>query len=168
MSCKYLCQVGALECVGACSDRCESPAGAGMIEHFERLWLISSPAAPTSPQGLTTSTVPGHCPLLPLRDPVIESNEHCVYFGRATERSRRRGYKGRKRQIKDSTKSRHVISQEATIVVVAIAFSRLGIVAKPHSNGGKVAKNIYSHHMRVTALNTVLVCTSKRVTLLGE
>lgn len=58
---------------------------------------------PNHPQGLTTSTVPGHCPPLPLRDPVIESNEHCVYFGRASERSRRREYEGRKRQIKDST-----------------------------------------------------------------
>ena len=55
-----------------------------------------------------TSSRPGHqrraraLPPLPLRDPVIESAEHGVYFGCTSERSRwREGGRERERQIKD-------------------------------------------------------------------
>lgn len=104
MSCKYLCQVGALEYASTCSDRCEFPVGAGMIEHFWGCGLL--------PPGLATSTVPGHCPPLPLRDPVIESAEHGVYFGRTSERSRwREGEREtNKRQRKRGAGTNHNIS----------------------------------------------------------
>lgn len=99
MSCKYLCQVGALEYASTCSDRCEFPVGAGMIERFWGSGLLPLPLPRPGHQ---------HCaralPPLPLRDPVIESAEHGVYFGRTSERSRwreRERDEGRERQIKD-------------------------------------------------------------------
>lgn len=99
MSCKYLCQVGALECASTCSDRCEFPVGAGMIERFGGSGLLPLPVPRPGHQ---------HCaralPPLPLRDPVIEGAEHGVYFGRTSERSRwreRERDERRERQIKD-------------------------------------------------------------------
>lgn len=61
-----------------------SLVGAGMIERFWGSGLRPHPLYP----GLATSAVPGHCPPLPLRDPVIENAQHGVYFGCTSERSR--------------------------------------------------------------------------------
>lgn len=83
MSCKYLCQVGALEHASSQTDRCEFPPDTGMIERLGGSGLLPLPASP----GLAGSAVPGQCPQLPLRDPVIESAKHAVYFGHASERS---------------------------------------------------------------------------------
>lgn len=103
MSCKYLCQVGALECGSTCSDRCEFPIGAGMIERFGGSGLLPLPLPRPGHQRCARALPP-----LPLRDPVIESAEHGVYFGRTSERSRwrerERERRARKRQIKDRGK----------------------------------------------------------------
>lgn len=109
MSCKYLCQVGALEYVSTCSDRCEFPVGAGMIERFWGSGLL--------PLALPW---PGHqhcaraLPPLPLRDPVIESAKRGVYFGCTSERGRWREkerkadrHEGKRRQIKDRGREEH-------------------------------------------------------------
>lgn len=129
MSCKYLCQVGALEYASTCSDRCEFPVGAGMIERFWGSGLLPLPLPRPGHQ---------HCaralPPLPLRDPVIESAEHGVYFGRTSERSRRRERERegerwgqrktdktqRKRGAGRQHQSQHLISQQATITVFSV------------------------------------------------
>lgn len=130
MSCKYLCQVGALANASTSTDRCEFPVGARMIERFWGSGLLPLPLSP----GPATSTVPGHCPpLLPLRDPVIESVEHGVYFGRTSERSRwrergsdRRGQKETDERQRKRGAGRHstdlsiLTSQRATITVASV------------------------------------------------
>lgn len=121
MSCKYLCQVGALKYARTCSDRCEFPCWRCSDRTFRRQWPTSSPPGPA------TSTVPGHCPLLPLRDPVIESVEHGVYFGCASETGRWKEWRERegqrlgvrKRQIKRQEEER----REETVPISTSHFS---------------------------------------------
>lgn len=83
MSCKYSCQVATLELVSMCSDRCEFPAVAGMIERFGGSGLILLPLPRHGHQHGARALPP-----FPLRDPVIERTEHCVYFGSTSEGSK--------------------------------------------------------------------------------
>lgn len=83
MSCKYLCQVGALKFASPRSDRCEFPAGACVIERFWGSGLLPRPLPRPGHQRCARALPP-----LPLRDPVIERSEHGIYFGRTSEGSR--------------------------------------------------------------------------------
>lgn len=94
MSCKYLCQVGALKFASPRSDRCEFPAGACVIERFWGSGLLPRPLPRPGHQRCARALPP-----LPLRDPVIERSEHGIYFGHRLRGKQMKGdrHKDRKR-----------------------------------------------------------------------
>lgn len=142
MSCKYLRQVGALEYAGACSDRCESPVGTGMSACFWGCGPLPVPLPRLSHQYCARALPP-----LPLRDPVIESTEHNVYFGHTSETSKWRQNdrdEGRKRQIKEYADNHSFLNSQVSLSSSVYLWS---YVANPLSNSGQKAKSIIRHDM---------------------